>query len=86
MNYQLAIENRIRREKLPKPIKTEADEEFNFFIFKENWTIVSALSRLALWDTRRLLLCRKDTPKDLSPYAFIDGATIDLISKTFRPF
>jgi hypothetical protein len=85
MNYQLAIENRIRREKLPKPIKTEADEEFNFFIFKENWTIVSALSRLALWDTRRLLY-RKDTPKDLPPYAFIDGATIDLISKTFQPF
>jgi hypothetical protein len=81
MELQLVIENKLRRQRQPKPVKNVADEEFNLFIYKENWTIVSALSRLTLWDSQRTLLCRKSNSKSVTPYPFIDESAIDLISR-----
>jgi hypothetical protein len=86
MELELVIVNKIRRGKIPVPVKEVADEEFNLYIYKEKWNIVRALSRLAFWDERRLLLCRKCKQPGVTPKTCIDEAIIDLISNTLIPY
>jgi hypothetical protein len=86
MELQFVIENRIRRERLPRPVREMVDEDFNHIVKKEKWNIVAALSKLSFWDERRPVLCRKCNPKSSTSKTFIDGEIIDIINKSVIPY
>lgn len=86
MELELVIINKIRRERLPKPVKDMVDEEFNLIMKKENWNIAAILSRLCLWDERRLVIIQKLNRKDIKSTLLIEEAIIDIIDNAFIPF
>jgi hypothetical protein len=82
MELEFVIQNKIKRERLPKPVYKMADEEINNIIYKENWTTLAALSRLAFWDIQRSLFIKKETRKDATSCHLINGAILDMINNS----
>jgi hypothetical protein len=48
-------ENDKSRERLQKLVNSITDEELNYVIYKEGWTIAVMLGHVAFWDERRAL-------------------------------
>lgn len=85
MELQFVIENRIRRERLPRPVNEMVDEYFNLIVCQERWNTVVALSNLSFCDERRSVLCRKFNQKSKRSNLLIDEAIIDLINNATVP-
>lgn len=58
MERQYVRENYKSRERLTKLVNEITDDELQFVIYKEGWTIAVALGHLAFWDERRLMYTR----------------------------
>jgi hypothetical protein len=82
MERQFVIENARERERLRKLINEMTDKELTLIIYKEGWTIATALAHLAFWDERRLLLVRKWKQKGVTPSPFDE----DIINDVLLPF
>jgi hypothetical protein len=86
MELQFVIDNRIRRERLPRPVNDMVDEKFNLTVSQENWHIAARLSNLPLCDKRRSVFCRIFNQKRKTCNHLIDEAIIDLINTALIPF
>jgi hypothetical protein len=59
MEKQFIIDNNRERDRLKKLVNRLTDEELELVIYKEGWTIATALGHLAFWDQIALeLLCK----------------------------
>jgi hypothetical protein len=72
-------ENDKARERLQKLLNSITDEELNYIIYKEGWTIAVMLGHLAFWDERRLALIKnwKQTGTKHSDITGIDEQTVN---------
>lgn len=59
MERKFVVENRKTCQRLRKLVVEISDDELQLVIYKEGWTIASALAHLAFWDQWSLLLLRK---------------------------
>jgi hypothetical protein len=55
MSNKYDKENDKSRERLQKLLNTITDEELQWVIYKEGWTVAAMLGHLAFWDERRAL-------------------------------
>jgi hypothetical protein len=72
MERQYVIENRKERERLKKLVNSLTDEELNLLIYKEGWTIATALGHLAFWDQIALGVLRKWRENGVTPEPSMD--------------
>jgi len=82
MDRTFVIENRRSQERVRRVIKSLTDEELNLPLNKEGWTVAVALSHMAFWDMRRLVLLPKWKKEGVSP-SIMDS---DTVNDTLVPF
>jgi hypothetical protein len=78
-------ENRRERERLEQLVKRLTDRQLTTLLYDEGWTVAAALTHLAFWDQRRLILLRKWQKEGYTPQSY-DEATTNLLNDTLLPF
>jgi hypothetical protein len=65
-------ENDLSRERLKQLVNRISDEELKLVIYKEGWTVATALGHLAFWDERRTKLYKKWLKSGIVPEPVMD--------------
>jgi hypothetical protein len=79
MAHKYDKENEKSRERLQKLLSSITEEELNYVIYKEGWTIAIMLGHVAFWDERRLALIKnwEQTGTKHSDITGIDEQTVN---------
>lgn len=72
MDRSYVKENTRERVRLRRLVNEISDKELELVIYKEGWTIATALAHLAFWDERRLALVRGWQQKGVTPSGMND--------------
>ena len=86
MEKQYIVENKRELERLRKLVNELTDEELNLVIYKEGWTVAAALTHVAFWDERRVVLMRKWTQNKQIPLGTLDLEEYNTFNDSILPF
>jgi hypothetical protein len=82
MNREYTESNNRQRERLLSLVGRLTDKELNLILYPEGWTIAVALTHIAFWDMRRVVLLKKWRKEGVSPSPSDD----DVFNDTTLPF
>lgn len=82
MQKEYIDSNNRQRERLIALVNRLTDEELTLTLYKEGWTIASALAHIAFWDMRRIVLLQKWQREGVAPSPSDD----DVFNDTMLPF